>query len=81
MNFSIQEKMVGIFTDIFKNKFIVNTIFLFLIVCFLLFKSFLMFVFYIKFIKKRKIFGNNKDVKDGNVPFINIDKLKDSITI
>jgi hypothetical protein len=81
MNFSIQEKMVGIFTDIFKNKFIVNTIFLFLIVCFLLFKSFLMFVFYIKFIKKRIFVGTNKDVKDGNVPFINIDKLKDSITI
>ena len=81
MIFSIQEKMVGFLTDIFKNKFIVNTIFLFLIVCFLLFKSFLMFVFYIKFIKKRIFVGANKDVKDGNVPFINIDKLKDSITI
>ena len=81
MNFSIQEKMVGFLTDIFKNKFLVNTIFLFLVVFFLLFKSFLIFVFYIKFIKKRIFVGTNKDVKDGNVPFINIDKLKESITI
>jgi len=38
-------------------------------------------VFYIKFIKKRILIGNNKDVKDGNVPFINIDKIKEAITI
>lgn len=78
MNFSIQENMVGVLTNIFKNKLLVNTILLFW-VGFVL--SFLFFVFYIKFIKQRIFVGTNKDVKDGNVPFINMDKIKEAITI
>ena len=78
MNFSIQENMVGVLTNIFKNKLLVNTILLFW-VGFVL--SFLFFVFYIKFIKQRNLIGNNKDVKDGNIPFINYDKIKEAINM
>ena len=76
MNFSIQENMVGVLTNIFKNKLIVNTILLFWFGSVLLFAF---FVFYIKIIKQRNLIGNNKDVKDGNIPFLNYDKLKEAI--
>ena len=60
-----------------KNKFIINIIFL---SWFAIFIIILLIILYFKVIKKRSIFGTNKDVKDGNVPFININKIKEAIS-
>jgi hypothetical protein len=80
MNFVNQENtiqlIISFFINIFKNKLLVNTILLFWIGSVLLFVS---FIFYIKIIKQRNLIGNNKDIKDGNIPFINYDKLKEVI--
>ena len=70
--------IIDFITNLLNNKLLVNTILLF---WFGSVTAFMLFVFYIKFIKKRILIGNNKDVKDGNVPFINIDKIKEAITI
>ena len=70
--------IIDFITNLLNNKLLVNTILLF---WFGSVTAFILFVFYIKFIKKRILIGNNKDVKDGNVPFINIDKIKEAITI
>ncbi len=82
MNFVNQENtiqlIISFFINIFKNKLLVNTILLFWIGSVLLFVS---FIFYIKLIKQRNLIGNNKDIKDGNIPFINYDKLKEVITM
>ena len=84
MNFNTnnQENLIKLIidfiTNLLNNKLLVNTILLF---WFGSVTAFMLFVFYIKFIKKRFLIGNNKDVKDGNVPFINIDKIKEAITI
>jgi len=84
MNFNTnnQENLIKLIidfiTNLLNNKLLVNTILLF---WFGSVTAFMLFVFYIKFIKKRILIGNNKDVKDGNVPFINIDKIKEAITI
>jgi hypothetical protein len=81
MNFANQEKiqlLIDFVTNIFKNKLLVNTILLFWFGGVLLFAF---FVFYIKIIKHRNLIGNNKDVKDGNIPFINYDKLKEVINM
>ncbi len=82
MNFVNQENtiqlIISFFINIFKNKLLVNTILLFWIGSVLLFVS---FIFYIKLIKQRNLIGNNKDIKDGNIPFINYDKLKEAITM
>jgi len=80
MNFANQENIIQLLTDfvtnILKNKLLVNTILLFWFGAVLLFAF---FVFYIKIIKQRNLIGNNKDVKIGNIPFINYDKLKEAI--
>ena len=84
MNFNTnnQENLIKLIidfiTNLLNNKLLVNTILLF---WFGSVTAFMLFVFYIKFIKKRILIGNNKDVKDGNVPFINIEKIKEAITI
>ena len=84
MNFNTnnQENLIKLIidfiTNLLNNKLLVNTILLF---WFGSVTAFMLFVFYIKFIKKRILIGNNKDVKDGNVPFINIGKIKEAITI
>jgi len=82
MNFANQESNIQIITNILtnlcKNKLLINTILLFWVGS-VLFGAF--FVFYIKIIKQRSLVGNDKDVKGGNIPFLNIDKLKDAITI
>ena len=75
---NIIKLIIDFITNILNNKLLVNTILLF---WFGSVTAFMLFVFYIKFIKKRILIGNNKDVKDGNVPFINIDKIKEAITI
>ena len=82
MNFVNQENtiqlIISFFINIFKNKLLVNTILLFWIGSVLLFVS---FIFYIKIIKQRNLIGNNKDIKDGNIPFINYDKIKEAINM
>ena len=84
MNFNTnnQENLIKLIidfiTNLLNNKLLVNTILLF---WFGSVTAFMLFVFYIKFIKKRILIGNNKDVKDGNVPFINIDKIKEAISL
>jgi len=75
---NIIKLIIDFITNLLNNKLLVNTILLF---WFGSVTAFMLFVFYIKFIKKRILIGNNKDVKDGNVPFINIDKIKEAITI
>ena len=41
----------------------------------------LLIIAYVKIVKNQNILGNNNDVKNENIPLINIDKLREAIRI
>ena len=63
---------------IVKNKLIINTI---LLLWFVIFIIIILIIAYVKIVKNKNILGNNKDVKNENIPLINIDKLREAISI
>ena len=69
------EKIIDL---IVKNKLIINTI---LLLWFAIFIIVILIIAYVKIVKNKNILGNNKDVKNENIPLINIDKLREAIRI
>lgn len=69
------EKIIDL---IVKNKLIINTI---LLLWFAIFIIVILIIAYVKIVKNKNILGNNKDVKNENIPLINIDKLREAISI